>query len=81
LSLEGTMKIPTAVLSILRAGCCLGLAQLVAFSSQARDHIEIIAAVAQAAAVPAAADPEASTRTLMLAGVAVALFLARRLSR
>ncbi len=76
------MKIPTAVLSILRASCCLGLAQLVAFSSQARDHIEIITGAAQAVAVSAAAsDPETSTRMLVLASVAVALFLARRLSR
>jgi|EndMetStandDraft_9_1072997.scaffolds.fasta_scaffold1627677_1 hypothetical protein len=75
------MNIPAAILSILRASCCLGLAQMVAFASQARDQIEVVNAVAQAAALPAASGPEMSTPTVLLTGLAVVVFLGRRLGR
>jgi hypothetical protein len=80
-SLEASMNIPAAVLSIFRASCCLGLAQLVAFASQAHDQVEAVSAVAQAAAIPAASGSEISTPTLVLTGLAVVLFLGRRLGR
>ena len=75
------MNIPAAVLSIFRASCCLGLAQLVAFASQARDQVEVVNAVAQAAAIPVTSGPEISTPTVVLTGLAVVLFLGRRLGR
>lgn len=75
------MNLSAAVLSIFRASCFLGLAQLIAFASQARDQVELVGAVAQAAAIPAASGPEISTPTVVLTGLAVVLFLGRRLGR
>ena len=75
------MNFSAAALSILRASCCLGLAQMVAFASQARDQLDVVNTVAQAAALPVASGQEISTRTLVLTALAVVLFLGRRLGR